>query len=460
VSWRHYPFLAQASALLTSSLDLERTLRRVVQLPLPYLGSWCALHLLDPQGVLQYAHAGHADPAEEASASALWQLALASDPLVREGLAQVLRTGEPAVITASLTMGGQRTLPMRALVQIVRLLNLRSVLVVPLLVRGHAAGVLVFGAQVTRRYHAADVTLACAYAQRVAAGLDHALSYARVRGALEAHTSFVTNLVHDLRNPLTVIKGRAQALRRSVPRHATGMDESRLQSLEDGLAAIDAAASNVAQMVDDLLEVVRRQTTAAPTPLRVEPTDLVALVRRLAAAHQQVAPGHQIEIVVAADDPQSLVGTFDARSIERALTNLLGNAIKYSPQGGRISIHLSHEFVSQGEQMSHVPWAVVRVSDEGVGIPSSDVDRIFEPFYRGTNVLDQIAGTGVGLSAVRQIAEQHGGTVEVESTLGSGTRFTLHLPLDPPAEPIWGAPGASGTKLARNLRSGHGQRPQ
>ena len=103
---------------------------------------------------------------------------------------------------------------------------------------------------------------------------------------------------------------------------------------------------------------------------------------------------------------------------------LLGNAIKYSPQGGPISVRIDcHETET-------MPWAVVTVADQGVGVPAADLPHVFERFHRGTNV-GRIAGSGIGLAGAKVIVEQHGGTLDIESTEGLGTTITLQLPIHP-----------------------------
>jgi len=134
--------------------------------------------------------------------------------------------------------------------------------------------------------------------------------------------------------------------------------------------------------------------------------------------------------------------------LERALDNLVSNAIKYSPRGGRITIEISAEqpdveglrATSHGRTASPRPPtpdtnAVIIVRDEGMGIPAEDLPHIFDWFHRATNVSGRISGTGIGLATVRQTVEQHGGSITVKSVEGKGTTFTLRLPLSPPTTP-------------------------
>jgi signal transduction histidine kinase len=105
------------------------------------------------------------------------------------------------------------------------------------------------------------------------------------------------------------------------------------------------------------------------------------------------------------------------------LDNLLGNAIKYSPAGGEVVIQVSRE--AEGE----TTWAVLRVRDQGVGIPAADLPHVFERYWRGQNVQGRIVGTGIGLTGARQVVEQQGGRVEVRSQVDVGTMVTVRLPV-------------------------------
>jgi signal transduction histidine kinase len=106
------------------------------------------------------------------------------------------------------------------------------------------------------------------------------------------------------------------------------------------------------------------------------------------------------------------------------IENLVGNALKYSPQGGPVIVEVVRE-----AHLSDQSWAMLRVQDHGLGIASDDLPRVFEPFWRSARLSAQIRGTGVGLASAREIVERHGGRIEVASTEGAGSTFTVHLPL-------------------------------
>ena len=228
--------------------------------------------------------------------------------------------------------------------------------------------------------------------------------------------AFLATASHDLKNPLASIKGNAQLIGRQVARGV--VDPARLTA---GLASIDSAASQMVALIDALLDLTRLRL-GQPLDLERALTDLVALARRVAAEQQATTERHRI-VVEAAE--AELVGAWDARRLERVLGNLLSNAVKYSPRGGRIVVAVAREDDADGA------WALLAVRDRGLGILAQDRPHIFEHFYRAANVASAIAGTGIGLAGARQIVEQHGGSITVESRDGEGSTFTVRLPLAP-----------------------------
>lgn len=231
--------------------------------------------------------------------------------------------------------------------------------------------------------------------------------------AERAREALLASISHDLKSPLTVIRGHAQLLQVKAKRPGTNPAE-----LTEGLMKIDAAAARMASQLTELLDVTRQQM-GQPLELQREPVDLVALARERVAIHQQTSRRHTIEVEATEAE---LIGQWDRARLERVLDNVIGNAVKYSPQGGRVSVHV-------GCELDHdTRWAVLTVHDEGVGIPPADLPHVFAPFHRGGNV-GSIPGTGVGLAGARQIVEQHGGTIAVESVEGVGSTFIVRLPM-------------------------------
>ncbi|HLG71934.1 MAG TPA: ATP-binding protein, partial [Chloroflexota bacterium] len=235
------------------------------------------------------------------------------------------------------------------------------------------------------------------------------------KGLQRLRDDFLAAAAHDLKTPLTSIQGMAQLAERQVSRM-----ESPPDRLLASLSALQGASRKAARLIDELLDVARLDTTMRLDLHRSE-IDAVRVASSIVEEQQLSSDNHRIEL-----DTQlaSLMGRWDGPRLERALSNLVSNAIKYSPEGGDIRVSVRHETVD-GQA-----WALVAVEDHGVGIPAGDVDRIFERFQRASNVMGRIEGTGIGLAYVREIARRHGGDVSVSSEPGRGSTFTLRLPLD------------------------------
>ena len=221
---------------------------------------------------------------------------------------------------------------------------------------------------------------------------------------------FLSAAAHDLRTPLTTIKGRVQYLQLKADAEGEHEREQRRMMLE----RIDASTTRMMALITDLLDMANMEI-GRPIRLDRAPTDLVSLARDVVKEHEHVGT-HTISF---SSTVPRLEGRWDARRIERVLANLISNAIKYSPGGGEITVTVATEG----------SWAVMTVTDRGMGIPARDVSRIFDRFYRGDNITGSMPGTGIGLAAARASTEQHGGTIEVQSKEGEGSIFTVRLPL-------------------------------
>jgi signal transduction histidine kinase len=230
-----------------------------------------------------------------------------------------------------------------------------------------------------------------------------------LRQQLATRDEFMSTVSHDLKTPLTFIKGMASLRRRRT--RATPENEVLLHAFEQ----IEASAGRMAEQLDELVDASRLEAGVA-IELRRQRTDLIALARKAVDQHQQTTSRHALYV---STELAELVGMWDAVRLARVLDNLLDNAIKYSPRGGTVEVAISSE----------VGFAVLRVTDRGEGIPSADLPHIFERFHRGGNVEGRIPGTGIGLAGVHRIIELHAGTISVESQIGAGTRFTIRLPL-------------------------------
>lgn len=269
--------------------------------------------------------------------------------------------------------------------------------------------------------HAVEVTAQVQARRQVETlAAENARLYDEARDALRQRDVFFSTVSHDLNTPLTTIKGLAQLLRRRAAPFGPELDWVR-----EGLGSIDAAASRMRALIGQLLDVARLQA-GEPLALDRRRVNLATLVREAVEEQRQVAEKATIRIETPEPEP---IGFWDPVRIGRVAGNLLSNAIKYSPDGGEIRVLVRRE--GEGDEAC----AVLEVQDEGLGIPSADLPHVFTRFFRGSNVTGRIGGTGIGLAGVRQIVEQHAGSVTVESTEGLGTRFTVRLALHGGAVP-------------------------
>ena len=251
----------------------------------------------------------------------------------------------------------------------------------------------------------------------------------RVAAQAEAERrAFLSSVSHDIKNPLAIIRGQAQVLRRVVERGAGALTPDRLAA---GLSQIELSAMQITGLVDELVTVSNLSVGDVP-PLNTSPADLVEIARAAVERHQRLADSHRITLE---STGESISGRFDTARMERVFDNLISNAVKYSPEGGHIAVALV-------ELATDRPGALLTVSDQGIGISCDDLPHVFERFRRGRNVESHMLGTGVGLTSVKLIVEQHGGEVRIDSREREGTTVTAWLPLDPSASPAPAAPPA------------------
>ena len=406
--------LADASEQLGTSLEYEATLQTIARLLVPALADYCLIDVLGEDGLLHRLAAAHVDPVKEP----LLGTARSYPPDLQTGtspLTIALATGR-SELTAEVTPDWlDRSARSPEHHRLLEELSPRSVMLVPLVARGQALGLLsIVSATSGRRYTSQDLRLAEDLARRCAAAIDNARLFRRAQDAIRVRDDVLASVSHDLKSPLTSISGTAQLLRRRVD--AAG--EQRDERLATGLGRIEATTARMSTLIDELVDTARLEL-GQDLPLRREMTDLVELVELAIAEHQRDAGRHQIELERRAD---RLVGLWDSARLRRVVDNLLGNAIKYSPEGGPIRVTVDRSEDDGG------PSAVLTVADRGVGIPPEDRSHVFERGRRGSNV-GQIGGTGIGLAGACQIVRQHGGSIGVESEVGAGSTFTVRLPL-------------------------------
>ena len=221
-------------------------------------------------------------------------------------------------------------------------------------------------------------------------------------------TDFVANVSHELKTPLTAIKGFVETLKISAKDDPV--------ALVRFLDIIDKQAQRLENLVNDLLILSSIESKEVKMNIVAEP--LNRIIHTVLALHKKSIEdkGHQVTVDIPPDLPHVLA---DRQRMEQVFLNLLDNAIKFTPPGGKISIQARLE----------KPYVCVEVKDNGVGIPAEHLSRVFERFYRADKARSREAGgTGLGLAIVRHIVTAHQGKIEVESSSGVGSTFRIFLP--------------------------------
>lgn len=245
---------------------------------------------------------------------------------------------------------------------------------------------------------------------------------------------FISVASHELRQPLTVIQGNAQMLKRHLKRveHGVPLTAETLHSIAEG---VETQTARLNLLVSDLLDMSRIQ--AGQLRLEQTPAPLVETVRRVVEAQRKAAGDHQVTLEAETIPTiAEIVGNWDVRRVEQILMNLLSNAVKYSPRGGAVRVrvnvlphgHVREQLHGRPRRVPG-PAALIAITDEGIGIPEEALRRLFERFFRARNTAG-IQGTGLGLFISRQLAWAHQGDLWAESPgAGRGSTFYLVLPL-------------------------------
>ncbi|MEP0919403.1 ATP-binding protein [Leptolyngbya sp. DQ-M1] len=336
----------------------------------------------------------------------------------------MLRTGQPEYypeISEEQLIAGARDAEH---LQILRALGLKSVMIVPLIVRGRTLGVISFiSAESGHSYSLADLSLAEELARRAALALDNAYLYLEAQQAqLQAEAAnrmkdeFLAVLSHELRTPMNPILGWARLLQKGT------LDAERTAT---ALATIERNAQLQVQLIEDLLDIARilqGKFSLNPYPVNLASTIEAAIETvRLAAESKNIQIQAEFEANMG-----SVLG--DAGRLQQVVWNLLSNALKFTPTGGQVEIQLT----KIGSQ------AQIQVRDTGKGIKPEFLPYVFDTFRQAdSSTTRTFGGLGLGLAIVRHIVELHGGSVKAES-LGEdqGATFTVQLPLLPEASPL------------------------
>lgn len=399
-------FLAEASKALNSSLDYRTTLATVAQLGVPEIADWCAVDMLSDSSAIEQLAVAHVDPAKAEWAREL-NKANPPDPNAPTGVPNVLRTGKSEfypIITDEMLVAGAKN---EEELELARRLQLSSAMTVPLTVGDRTIGAMTFvAAESGHHYTEADLAFAEEVASRAALAVENARLYREAQRAIAVRDEFMSLASHELKTPVTSLKMNVQVLQRQAERQ--GNDD-----LAGRMTRMDRQIDKLTGLINDLLSVARIQ--GGRLEYIDEPVDLNAIVNE-AVETIQPTTRHRFEVTGTIDTPVR----GDRERIGQVMTNLLTNAVKYSPKADRVIVRLDAD-----EAM-----ASVCVQDFGIGITPEHQPHIFEQFYRVSDPAEKTyPGLGLGLSIASEIAKRHGGAITVKSAAGAGATFTVTFPL-------------------------------
>jgi signal transduction histidine kinase/DNA-binding response OmpR family regulator len=393
---RRYALLAEASRLLSRSLDFDTTLRSLHQTVVPALADGCQLILYDTNRDTWFAHLpdDEFEMKQTSSHARIEQV----DPRLAEAVHDAVESGHAQTVDPEIVRNAPDLSTKR---------KWSSAVVVPLIARDTPLGALVC-CGTRREFEPADLALIENLASRAATALDNAQLFQTIRDGERRKDEFLAMLGHELRNPLAAITNAGELTKLLDPKEAT---------FEESLEIIRQQAALMKRLVDDLLDVSR--ITSGRVQLQKSHVDAGEIIKRVAESNDLLftSRGHKLHLQL---PPEGTTLEADPYRLEQILSNLLVNAAKYTDAGGQIWFGAKRVG----------PDVVFAVKDTGIGIGPDLLPNVFDLFAQANRSLHRAeGGLGIGLTIVRGLAELHGGKVSVTSEgFGHGATFTVSIP--------------------------------
>ena len=413
---------------------MEATVLALARLPIPFLADLGAVTLPEEHGQLSKTEMAWVNPGDDQLYTASLVAAQYPADELRTAVERVLAEGSLMMLNA-LSVPYP---PRRATAWPPPPAPIRSAVVLPLNARGRILGALTLALSNPERPASIhDMAVARDFAARAAIALDNARLYRELQEADRRKNEFLSMLAHELRNPLAPIRNGIHILR------ALGSSDPQTRDVRE---MIERQVQQMVRLVDDLLDLSR--INRGKIRLQSEPVSLADVLTRAVETCRPLIAERQHRLSVAAPAGRLRVQG-DAVRLAQVVGNLLNNAAKYTPQGGQIWLS-----AREGEE------AIIRVRDNGVGIPADMLGSVFDLFTQGARTLDRSeGGLGIGLTLVRQLVELHSGQVEAQSEgPNRGSEFVVRLPLTKDKGPRTkdetdsdNSPSSFGTRASRKV---------
>jgi signal transduction histidine kinase len=402
--------LAQVGGVVASSLDSRATFAAVARSAVPLFADLCVIDEVGDDGAVQCLEVVFADENKQRNhADAIKRFS--PRPGWKTPTAKVLESGKPLLFQEITDPIADGVAHEEEHASILRAAGIKSLMVLPLLARGRRPGAIAFyAAESGHRYSTRDLALAEEIAHLAALAADNAWLYEQAQRATRARQDLLAVVSHDLRNPLGSILMSIALLLELPESEDRGSSRKHLQRIERG-------AQRMNRLIQDLLDTASIEgghLSVAPDRLGI-----AALVGEALEALQSIAESKSLRLK--GELPTELPAICaDTSRLQQVLANLLGNAIKFTPAGGTVTVRAQ----PSGDMVTF------SVTDTGSGIAKSDLPHVFDRFWQATRTAR--LGTGLGLFIAKGIVEAHGGTIWVESKLGEGSTFFFTLPVAPP----------------------------
>jgi signal transduction histidine kinase len=388
--------LYDVTTAVSSTLDLKEVLNLIARIAAETMQvRACTIRLLDESG----------QTVDTVAAYGLSEQFLAKGPIeVQKSLITYRALSGQSSIISDISQDDRLQYPAEAMAE-----GINSMLCIPLFILGKSEGMICVYSTEAGDFSDSDAEFLSALANEGAIAIENARAYQALERADRAKSDFVRMVAHELRSPLSAVQSMLKVLEEGIVGPITSKQQDLVQRSERRVSTLLAMVNDLLDLAAGKMEQLRGEKK------EIVLNDTIAKVAELLQTRAE-EKGLKFEVDIA-KEPLVLVG-FEA-GLERVLMNLISNAVKYTSAGGSVTVRAW----SEDNQIR------VEVSDTGIGIPEEALPRIFEEFYRAKNAKAiEMEGTGLGLAIAKDVVEQHGGQISVESVEGEGSTFSVTLP--------------------------------